>query len=148
MYGSCWPLKGKVNNSSSHFPIQNIASMRLSAHSLRCELSYWCSSKDAHCPCMLCINLIHQFEYLTQLECSIFNCIQAHVLGIFNLQLSTNRFLTKHNVHSKVQYPPLVFSNVENQLLSHTHTHKMSCFDPISPQMIVNSICFHYKWDN
>ncbi|MCO5575516.1 hypothetical protein L7F22_029317 [Adiantum nelumboides] len=75
--------------------IRTIASIRLSSHSLRCEIGRWGTEEEFHRVCTLCPQQVRESEYHTLLECSAFAHIRACFPHIFSHGLSLHTFLSQ-----------------------------------------------------
>ena len=102
--------------------IRTIASIRLSSHSLRCEMGRWGTGEESHRLCTLCPKQVRESEYHTLLECSAFDHIRACFPHIFNHELSLHTFLSQPR--SGLSIATLISTILEHResLMRSTHT--------------------------
>ena len=102
--------------------IRTIASIRLSLHSLRCEIGRWDTGEESHHLCTLCSGQVRESEHHTLLECSIFYHIRACFPHIFIHEISLHTFLSQP--HCGLSIAMLISKILEHResLINSTHT--------------------------
>ena len=77
------------------FAIQTIASMRLSSHTLRCEMGRWGTSDESGRLCTFCPKQVRESEYHTLIQCSAFDHIRPCFPHLFDRAQSLHEFLSQ-----------------------------------------------------
>ncbi|MCO5561969.1 hypothetical protein L7F22_015595 [Adiantum nelumboides] len=110
--------------------IRTIASIRLSSHSLRCEIGRWGSGEEFHRLCTLCPQQVRESEYHTLFECSAFAHIRACFPTFSAMGSPFTHFSPNHDVVSLFRRSFLQFLSIESHLSAQKTPHDVS-FGPI-----------------